>query len=127
LFCDWFLLSIMLLLMYKSVVHCRLAKRWMWSHLFSGVVSDEVVELLVAYTFVKSAPNGPPSSRVTGFLRYTLPLPILQYFTEANMCLGYWYPALVCMLLLPHCSSIEQYLESVALVESGWSQEPPFP
>jgi hypothetical protein len=99
----------------------------MWSHLFSGVVSDEVVELLVAYTFVKSAPNGPPSSRVTGFLRYTLPLPILQYFTEANMCLGYWYPALVCMLLLPHCSSIEQYLESVALVESGWSQEPPFP
>jgi U3 small nucleolar RNA-associated protein 22 len=44
----------------------------MWSHLFSGVVSDEVVELLVAYTFVKSAPNGPPSSRVTGFLRFLL-------------------------------------------------------
>ncbi len=47
----------------KSVVKkCRLAKRWMWSHLFSGVISDEVVELLVVYTFVKSARNGPPSS-----------------------------------------------------------------
>jgi hypothetical protein len=32
----------------------------MWSHLFSGVISDEVVELLVVYTFVKSALNGPP-------------------------------------------------------------------
>ncbi|CAK9267471.1 unnamed protein product [Sphagnum jensenii] len=50
----------------------RLAKRWMWSHLFSGVISDEVVELLVAYTFVKSAPNAPPSSRLTGFLRFLL-------------------------------------------------------
>jgi len=35
----------------------------MWSHLFSGVISNEVVELLVVYTFVKSAPNGPPSSQ----------------------------------------------------------------
>jgi hypothetical protein len=35
----------------------------MWSHLFSGVISDEVVELLVVYTFVKSTPNGPPSSQ----------------------------------------------------------------
>jgi hypothetical protein len=83
----------------------------MWSHLFSGVISDEVVELLVAYTFVKSAPNAPPSSRVTGFLRYAGPLPILQYFAEAKMCLGYWYPALVvCMLLVPHCSTIPEYL-----------------
>jgi hypothetical protein len=32
----------------------------MWSHLFSGVISDEVVELLVVYKFVKSALNGPP-------------------------------------------------------------------
>jgi hypothetical protein len=44
----------------------------MWSHLFSGVISDEVVELLVVYTFVKSTPNGPPSSRVTGFPRSSL-------------------------------------------------------
>jgi hypothetical protein len=42
----------------------------------------------VVYTFVKSAPNGPPSSRVTGFPRYALPPPILQYFAEANMPLG---------------------------------------
>jgi hypothetical protein len=35
----------------------------MWSHLFSSVISDEVVELLVVYTFVKSALNGPPSSQ----------------------------------------------------------------
>jgi hypothetical protein len=34
----------------------------MWSHLFSGVISDEVVELLVVYAFEISAPNGPPSS-----------------------------------------------------------------
>jgi hypothetical protein len=60
----------------------------MWSHLFSGVISDEVVELLVVYTFVKSTPNGPPSSRVNGFLRYALPPPILQYFAEAKMPLG---------------------------------------
>jgi hypothetical protein len=60
----------------------------MWSHLFSGVISDEVVECLVVYTFVKSAPNGPPCSRVTGFPRYALPPPILQYFAEAKMPLG---------------------------------------
>ncbi len=49
----------------------------MWSHLFSGVISDEVVELLVVCTFVKSAPNGPPSSQVTGFPRYALSPPIV--------------------------------------------------
>jgi hypothetical protein len=60
----------------------------MWSHLFFGVIFDEVVKLLVVYTFVKSAPNGPPSSRVTNFPRYAFPPPILQYFAEANMPLG---------------------------------------
>jgi hypothetical protein len=60
----------------------------MWSHLFSGVISDEVVELLVVYTYVKLALNGPPSSRVTGFLRYVLPPPIFQYFAEEKMLLG---------------------------------------
>jgi hypothetical protein len=34
----------------------------MWSHLFSGVIFDEVVELLVVYIFVKLALNGSPSS-----------------------------------------------------------------
>jgi hypothetical protein len=60
----------------------------MWSHLFSSVIFDEVVELLVVYTFVKLALNGPPPSRVNGFLRYALPLPILQYFAKAKMPLG---------------------------------------
>jgi hypothetical protein len=55
----------------------------MWSHLFSSVIFDEVVKLLVVYTFVKLALNGPPSSRVTSFLRYGLPLPIFQYFAKA--------------------------------------------
>jgi hypothetical protein len=47
------------------------------------------------------------------------PCPFLQYFAEAKMRLGYWYPALVCMLLLPHCSSIPECLDTAALVESG--------
>ncbi len=29
------------------------AKRWMWSHLFSGAIFDEVVELLVVDFFCK--------------------------------------------------------------------------
>jgi len=58
----------------------------MWSHLFSGVISYEVVELLVAYTFVKSTPNGPPSSQVTSFPRYALPLPILSIL-QKQRCL----------------------------------------
>ena len=48
----------------------RLAKRWIGSHLFAGALKEEVIELLVAYTFVNSFPHSPPSSRVTGFLRY---------------------------------------------------------
>jgi hypothetical protein len=61
----------------------------MWSHLFSGVISNEVVELMVVYTFVKSTPNGPPSSRVTGFPRYVCTsLTHSQYFAKANMPLG---------------------------------------
>jgi hypothetical protein len=42
------------------------------------MISDEVVELLVVYTFVKSALNDPPSSQVTGFLGYALSPHILQ-------------------------------------------------
>lgn len=47
----------------------RLAKRWIWSHLFSGFLTEEAIELLVAYVFVHSSPHLPPASRVTGFLR----------------------------------------------------------
>ncbi|KAL2621529.1 hypothetical protein R1flu_001734 [Riccia fluitans] len=48
----------------------RLAKRWVASHLFSGVIVEEAVELLVAYLFVNPAPFRRPSSRVTGLLRF---------------------------------------------------------
>ncbi|KAI5084140.1 hypothetical protein GOP47_0000309 [Adiantum capillus-veneris] len=50
----------------------RLAKRWIGSHLFSDVLREEAVELLVAFLFVKPAPYSPPSSRITGFLRFLL-------------------------------------------------------
>jgi U3 small nucleolar RNA-associated protein 22 len=48
----------------------RLAKRWIWSHFFSGVLTEEVIELLVTYVCVHPFPHLPPSSRVTGFLRW---------------------------------------------------------
>lgn len=48
----------------------RLAKRWIWSHFFSGVLTEEVIELLVTYVCVHPFPHLPPSSRVTGFLRF---------------------------------------------------------
>ncbi|KAG0572004.1 hypothetical protein KC19_VG060900 [Ceratodon purpureus] len=48
----------------------RLAKRWIWSHFFSDALTDEVIELLVAYVFVHPYPHLPPTSRVTGFLRF---------------------------------------------------------
>lgn len=48
----------------------RLAKRWVGSHLFSDVLQDEAVDLLVAYLFLKPASYSPPLSRITGFLRF---------------------------------------------------------
>ncbi|CAM6124508.1 unnamed protein product [Calypogeia fissa] len=53
---------------YSPVV--RLAKRWLASHLLSGIIAEEAVELIVAYLFVSPASNRPPSSRITGFLRF---------------------------------------------------------
>ncbi|PNT65398.1 hypothetical protein BRADI_4g41717v3 [Brachypodium distachyon] len=48
----------------------RLAKRWMSAHLFSSFISEEAVELFVAYLFLKPFPFHAPSSRVVGFLRF---------------------------------------------------------
>nr|ABA95899.2 Nrap protein, expressed [Oryza sativa Japonica Group] len=48
----------------------RLAKRWISAHLFSSFISEEAVELLVAYLFLKPYPFNVPSSRVAGFLRF---------------------------------------------------------
>ncbi|KAH9309820.1 hypothetical protein KI387_037731, partial [Taxus chinensis] len=58
----------------------RLAKRWICSHLFSGFLADEAVELLVAYLFVRPFPFSAPCSRVTGFLRF---LRLIAYFDWA--------------------------------------------
>ncbi|KAG8093698.1 hypothetical protein GUJ93_ZPchr0012g20382 [Zizania palustris] len=48
----------------------RLAKRWISAHLFSSFISEEAVELLVAYLFLKPFPFHAPSSRIAGFLRF---------------------------------------------------------
>ncbi|TVU50990.1 hypothetical protein EJB05_02390 [Eragrostis curvula] len=54
--------------MYGPVV--RLAKRWISAHMFSSFISEEAVELVVAYLFLKPFPFQVPSSRVVGFLRF---------------------------------------------------------
>ena len=56
----------------KGFYDCRLAKRWIASHMFSDVIREEAVELLVAYVFLKPAPFATPLSRITGFLRYNM-------------------------------------------------------
>ncbi|MCD7454518.1 hypothetical protein HAX54_025139 [Datura stramonium] len=48
----------------------RLAKRWVSAHLFSAVLTEEAVELLVSNLFLRPLPFEPPSSRITGFLRF---------------------------------------------------------
>lgn len=48
----------------------RLAKRWVASHLFSDVVRDEAIELIVAYLFLKPVPYAVPLSQITGFMRF---------------------------------------------------------
>ncbi|TVU51043.1 hypothetical protein EJB05_02447 [Eragrostis curvula] len=54
--------------MYGPVV--RLAKRWISAHMFSSFISEEAVELVVAYLFLKPFPFQVPTSRVVGFLRF---------------------------------------------------------
>jgi U3 small nucleolar RNA-associated protein 22 len=48
----------------------RLAKRWVHSHLFSSMVSEEAIELLVAHVFLSPRPYDPPTSPFVGFLRF---------------------------------------------------------
>jgi U3 small nucleolar RNA-associated protein 22 len=48
----------------------RLAKRWVAAHLFSAILIEEAVELLVAYLFLKPLPFSAPCSRITGFVRF---------------------------------------------------------
>ena len=47
----------------------RLTKKWFASHLLSNHIAEEVIELLVARTFVQPWPWSAPSSVQTGFLR----------------------------------------------------------
>ena len=42
--------------------------------MFSGILADEAVELLVTYLFVRPFPFSAPCSRVTGSLRFLRPV-----------------------------------------------------
>ncbi|NWW10874.1 NOL6 protein, partial [Oreocharis arfaki] len=48
----------------------RLAKRWISAQLLSNSISEECVDLLVAFLFLHPAPFTPPSSPQVGFLRF---------------------------------------------------------
>ncbi|KAL8250850.1 hypothetical protein R6Q59_034543 [Mikania micrantha] len=54
--------------LYGPVV--QLAKRWVAAHLFSASITEEAVELVVAYIFHKALPFSAPCSRISGFLRF---------------------------------------------------------
>lgn len=47
----------------------RLVKQWFASHKLTGHFSDELIELIVLYVFIKPYPWSTPSSVSTGFLR----------------------------------------------------------
>ncbi|KAM9509042.1 nucleolar protein 6 [Guaruba guarouba] len=60
---------------------CRLAKRWVSAHLLSDNISEECMDLLVAFLFLHPAPFTPPSSPQVGFLRF---LDLLATFDWKN-------------------------------------------
>uniref|UniRef100_A0A8C8E7P0 Nucleolar protein 6 n=1 Tax=Otus sunia TaxID=257818 RepID=A0A8C8E7P0_9STRI len=60
---------------------CRLAKRWVSAQLLSNNISEECVDLLVAFLFLHPAPFTPPSSPQVGFLRF---LDLLATFDWKN-------------------------------------------
>ncbi|VDO96644.1 unnamed protein product [Soboliphyme baturini] len=49
---------------------CRLAKRWISSHMMSGFLSDEAIELMVAYLYLNPWPYVDPKNCQTGFFRF---------------------------------------------------------
>ncbi|NXP62701.1 NOL6 protein, partial [Chloropsis cyanopogon] len=59
----------------------RLAKRWISAQLLSDSISEECVDLLVAFLFLHPAPFTPPSSPQVGFLRF---LSLLATFDWKN-------------------------------------------
>jgi len=48
----------------------RLAKLWIHSHMFSGYLDDEVIELMVASLYTNSRPYEEPHNHLVGFLRF---------------------------------------------------------
>ncbi|NXU75922.1 NOL6 protein, partial [Oreotrochilus melanogaster] len=60
---------------------CRLAKRWVSAQLLSDSITEECVDLLVAFLFIHPAPFMPPSSPQVGFLRF---LDLLATFDWKN-------------------------------------------
>ncbi|XP_018425159.1 PREDICTED: nucleolar protein 6 [Nanorana parkeri] len=62
----------------------RLAKRWISAQLLSDSMSEECVDLLVAYLFLHPAPFTAPSSPQVGFLRF---LNLLATFDWKNSAL----------------------------------------
>ncbi|XP_061224989.1 nucleolar protein 6 [Neopsephotus bourkii] len=60
---------------------CRLAKRWVSAQLLSDNISEECVDLLVAFLFLHPAPFTPPSSPQVAFLRF---LDLLATFDWKN-------------------------------------------
>ena len=50
----------------------RLMKQWFDSHMLSSHISEELIELLVAHTFLQPYPWRAPSSAMSGFLRTLL-------------------------------------------------------
>lgn len=48
----------------------RLAKRWFHSHLLSNCITEEAIELIVAYLFVHPKPFSVPTSHFDAFLRF---------------------------------------------------------
>ncbi|KAJ8380561.1 hypothetical protein SKAU_G00013390 [Synaphobranchus kaupii] len=60
---------------------CRLAKRWLAAQLFSGDVSQDAADLLVASLFLQAAPFTPPGSPQVGLLRF---LHLLSTFDWKN-------------------------------------------
>lgn len=60
----------------------RLVKMWFDRHMLSGHINEEVIELLVARTFLQPFPWQSPSSAMTGFLRTLLFISRWDWRTE---------------------------------------------
>ena len=60
----------------------RLCKRWVAAQLLSNHISDEALDLMVAYLFVSPAPYLSPGSPLTAFLRFLSLLVCFDWLSE---------------------------------------------